>query len=132
VAGLLLLGTFGAVANAQTQVPSRSPDERSGHVDETLHLSQLKTNLASIRARLVDALGTDRSNPETRQWIAGSLKAAYAPDEYLRAVREALLARYDANAINRVRSWYRSPADRKIARLEEAALERGQGAAKRK
>lgn len=131
-AAFLLVGVFVATAGAQTQALPRPSDDRTAQVDEALRLSHLRTNLASIRGRLADALDADRSNPEIQQWVAGSLKAAYAPDAYLRAIREALLARYDADAISRVRSWYRSPAGRKIARLEEATLEPGQGAAKKK
>ena len=126
----LLLGSLAATAGAQTPAPVRPPDERGAQVDDVLRLSHLKTYLASLRTRLLDSLDADRMNPEIRQWMAAGLKRAYSSEAYLRAIKQALLDGYDADGIDRTRTWYRSPAGRKIARLEEAALQPGQGPAK--
>lgn len=122
----------GVAASAQDKAPGRLNadllDERRARVEEALRLSDLKTDLAAIRARLLGYVDADQ--PETRQWIAGSLKTVYAPAAYLKVITQALLDRYDADAMIHVLAWYRSPLGRKIARLEAAAQAPGQRAAR--
>ena len=120
---VLLLAGVAASASAQDKAPGHLNadllDERRARVEEALRLSDLKTDLAAIRTRLLGYLDADQ--PETSQWIAGSLKTVYAPAAYLKVITQALLDRYDADAMTHVLAWYRSPLGRKITRLEAAA-----------
>lgn len=133
---VLLLAALTEAAQAQDKAPVRPraapPDERSVRVDEALRLSHLKAHLAAIRARLLGYLDPEQTNSETRQGIAGSLKTAYSPEAYLSAIKLALVDSFDADALTRVTAWYRSPAGRKLVRIDEAAQEAGQAAARRK
>ena len=71
------------------------------------------------------------SSEQAKTWTAGSLKTLYAPDVYLTRMRQALLDDYYYESVARVLAWSRSPAGRKITRLESAAREPGQDAARR-
>lgn len=128
---MLFLSILGASAHAggQGSAPA-TEDDRSARVDEALRLSDARARLAAIRARLLAYLDGAQASPETRRWTAGSLRTAYAPDLYLARMRQALLDEYDADALTRVLAWYRSPAGRKIARLERAAQAPGQETAR--
>lgn len=133
---VVLLAAFTQAAQAQDNAPARpgatSYDERSMRVGEALRLSHLTACLAAIRARLLGYLDADQATHETRQWVAGSLKTAYSPDEYLSTIKLALLVGFDADALTRVTAWYRSPVGRKLVRLDEAAQVPGGAAARRK
>ena len=130
---VLLLVTFASSAPAQDKAPLRATkDERSARVDEALRLSDLKGHLLAIRSRLLGYLDATRTSDQTRQWAAGGLTTVYAPDVYVKLMKRALLDDYRDEAMTRVLSWYRSPAGRKITRLENAAQVTGQGPARRK
>lgn len=138
VASLLLAACLlaGSTPPAQAQDTSRvrpkpAPvDERSARVDEALRLSNLRGHLAAIRTRLQAFLEASSTGYDTKQWVTGSFKTAYAPEVYTKPIRQALLDNYDADAIARVLLWYRSPTGRKISRLEEAAQVPNQGMAR--
>lgn len=128
----LLLVLFASSTHAQDPGrPRATRDERSARVDEALRLSDLKARLSAIRARLLGYLDTTRTSDEARQWAVGSLKAAYRPDVYGKAIKQALLDDYRDETMSRVLAWYRSPVGRKIAWLEKAAQETGQDPARR-
>lgn len=131
---MLLLAIFASAAHAQDRapVPPITLDDRGARVDEALRLSDFKAHLTAIRARLFGYLEVAQAGDEAKQWVAGSLQRVYSPDVYLKPIRQALLDDYDAGAMTRVLAWYRSPAGRKITRLEGAASQPGQGAAARK
>ena len=134
LAALLLAG---AVLPAQAQDKGRARpkpapvDEKSARVDEALRLSNLKDHLAAIRTRLQAFLEASSTGYDTKQWVTGSFKTAYAPEVYTKPIKQALLDNYDADAMTRVLVWYRSPTARKISRLEGAAQVPNQGAARK-
>ena len=127
----------GAALPARAQDKSRSRptpapvDDRSVRVDEALRLSNLRDHLSAIRTRLQAFLDASSTGYDTKQWVTGSFKTAYAPEAYTKPIRQALLDNYDADAMARVLLWYRSPPGRKISRLEAAARVPNQGAARK-
>ena len=131
-----LLAAFAGAAQAQDKAPTRPAttpyDERSIRVEEALRVSHLKAYLATIRARLLGYLDADQTGSETRQRIARSVKTAHSPEAYLSSIKLALLQRFDADALARVTTWYRSPIGRRLVRLDEAAQEPGPPVARRK
>jgi hypothetical protein len=130
-----LLAGAALPAQAQDKRPARprpAPvDERSARVDEALRLSNLRDHLAAIRTRLQAFLDASSTGYDTKQWVTGSFKTAYAPEAYTKPIRQALLDNYDADAMARVLLWYRSPVGRKISRLETAAQVPNQGTARK-
>src|SRR6266545_4870966 len=94
-----------AALPAQAQDKSRARakptpvDEKSARVDEALRLSNLKDHLGAIRTRLQAFLDASSTGYDTKQWVAGSFKTAYAPEAYTKPIRQALLDNYDADAM---------------------------------
>jgi hypothetical protein len=131
----LLAGTTLPV-DAQDKAPARAKaapvDEKSAAIDESLRLSGMRNHLAALRERLARVLENDyRADFDVRRWITRSLSSSFAPENYARPIRQALLDDYNADAMARVLAWYRSGTARKIVRLEQAGAEPGQGPARR-
>lgn len=124
-------------AAAQNKGPARPKaapvDEKSAAIDESLRLSGMRNHLAALRERLTRVLENDyRADFDVRRWITRSLSSSFAPENYARPIRQALLDDYNADAMARVLAWYRSGTARKIVRLEQNGAEPGQGPARRK
>lgn len=132
---ILVVGTT-LPAQAQSKGPARPKaapvDEKSAAIDESLRLSGMRTHLAALRERLTRVLENDyRADFDVRRWVTRSLSSSFAPENYARPIRQALLDDYNADAMARVLAWYRSGTARKIVRLEQSGAEPGQGPARR-
>ena len=135
LATMLLAGwTLSAAAQQGSRARGRSApvDEKSAAVDEALRLSGLRNQPAEARIWMRQLLdGTPNLDPEARNWLWQTLASPLSPEAYTKAVRQALLDDYHADALARVLGWYRSPPGRKMARLEQAGVEPGQGQARK-
>jgi len=130
----------GAALAAQAQDKSRvrpKPalvDEKSAGLDQALRLSGLRNHLTGIRVRMKQILEDKNPtlDPDVRQWLWQTLDVSFSPGAYTKAVKQALLDNYDADALTRVLMWYRSATGKKMVRLEQSGVEPGQTPARRK
>jgi hypothetical protein len=133
LATVLLLSGAIVPAHAQDKGrarPKTAPvDEKSARVDEALRLSGMPVQLGAVRGRLKKVIDDDPLvDYDVRRWVGGMLDASFSPEAYTRPVRQALLDQYDADAMARVLAWYRTPAARKLVRLEQSLGDKAQAA----
>lgn len=132
---LLLAGVIG-VTHAQDKGRAREKpaprDDKTLRVDEALRLSNMSVQLGAVRFRLKKVIDEDSQvDYDVRRWVGGMLDTSFSPAAYARPVRQALLDTYDADAMARVLTWYRTPTAKKIVRLEQSLGDATQAAAQK-
>jgi uncharacterized protein DUF2059 len=132
---LLLAGVIG-VTHAEDKGRARAKpaprDDKTLRVDEALRLSNMSVQLGAVRFRLKKVIDDDSQvDYDVRRWVGGMLDTSFSPAAYARPVRQALLDTYDADAMARVLTWYRTPTARKIVRLEQSLGDATQAAAQK-
>lgn len=107
--------------------PTAPKDEKSAGIDEAIRISGIRIHVAFVRSHMKQILDEDlRLDFDSRRWLAQTIDSAFSPETYIKPIRQALLDNYNADALARVLTWYRSPTGRKMVRLEQAGAAPGQ------